>query len=319
MTHSLSTGWIGCIAAMRFPAAARGDAKNLISAFRGSLDATPRAQAMIAASFAKSLALALTVVLAIGLPNVAAAQPASFQGLGFLPDGSSGSWATGISSDGTVVVGYGAATGSSEYEAFSWTAGTMTGLGYLSGASQSRAWATNSNGTVIVGDSEPANSSTNGFIWSNGTMTAVSNPACAKGEILLGVNASATGPGSSVIAGQTGSSGCGPGIAVEWINQTWIDMFPNPISPCTTTSSGESYGVSADGSSVVGAVGYCYMSGQSIQASTGAFVYNNNSGSGTVIGPSGGVSSIAYAASSNGSVVVGTTDSSPGSPYQYAF
>jgi uncharacterized membrane protein len=155
MTLRLSTDWIGFIATMSFPAAARGDAKILIFAFHGSLDAKPRSQATIATSLTKSLALALMITsLAIGAPTIATAQTVSFQGLGVLPGGS-GSWATGVSGNGngTVAVGYGDATGSPQ-EAFSWKGGTITGLGFLPGYTQSHASGVNSDGTVIVGTTE---------------------------------------------------------------------------------------------------------------------------------------------------------------------
>ncbi len=269
---------------------------------------------------AKSLRLALiALALAIVSPIVATAQTVSFQGLGFLPGTSpSGSWATAISSGGSVVVGYDDYSGGLA-EAFSWTAGTMTPLGFPGGTTQSRALGANSNGSVIVGYS----SGSVGFpvIWVNGTPTILpqsTNPNAGNapcGAVVYGVDANATALGSSVIAGQDATPGCGPGVATEWINGSEINIFPNPISICGTTSSGLSYGASGDGSVVVGSVGYCYQVNSSIEVTGTAFIYNNKSGSPTFIDPptaSSPLNSTAYAANSDGTVVVGTIDA-PGS------
>jgi probable HAF family extracellular repeat protein len=71
----------------------------------------------------------------------------SFSGLGFLIGGSF-SQAQAVNADGTVVVGFGNATGIPQ-EAFRWTqAGGMVGLGFLSpGASISQALGVNADGS----------------------------------------------------------------------------------------------------------------------------------------------------------------------------
>jgi probable HAF family extracellular repeat protein len=90
-------------------------------------------------------------------------------GLGFLPGAPIGSnefsTATGISADGSVIVGQSfVGVGA---EAFRWTQATgMTGLGFLPGASQfvSSATGVSRNGQFIVGNSYSANGS-EAFLW----------------------------------------------------------------------------------------------------------------------------------------------------------
>ncbi len=124
---------------------------------RWRLAAKPRSAATIAAALTRSLQIALFIaVFAIGTPIIAASPAATpkatFEALGFLPDSTnSGSWATGVSSDGTVVVGYGNVGSTSNTEGFSWKSGKMKTLGFQKGDTNSKAYSTNSNGTVIVG------------------------------------------------------------------------------------------------------------------------------------------------------------------------
>jgi len=78
-------------------------------------------------------------------------------GLGVLPADAGATYAqsraTDVSADGTVAVGFSVGHGTNSYaEAFRWTrSGGMTGLGLLSGGQDSRAYAVNANGSVIVG------------------------------------------------------------------------------------------------------------------------------------------------------------------------
>jgi probable HAF family extracellular repeat protein len=76
-------------------------------------------------------------------------------GLGHLPDGVF-SGATGVSADGTVIVGYSESGSESAYEAFRWTeAGDMQGLGDLPGGGfYSDAAAISADGTTIIGYSD---------------------------------------------------------------------------------------------------------------------------------------------------------------------
>lgn len=90
---------------------------------------------------------------------------ASFQGLGHLPGGA-GSFATGISGDGSDVVGFGDRT-ESPLRAFRWTPESgMQDIGTLGGGATARA--VSFDGTWIVGQSHGA-SGQRGFRWSSGT------------------------------------------------------------------------------------------------------------------------------------------------------
>lgn len=75
-------------------------------------------------------------------------------GLGSVPAGTACSGG-GISSDGSVVVGFSGPYGSggSGCQAWRWTtqSGTMTGLGYLPGGSWSRGYSVSADGSVVVG------------------------------------------------------------------------------------------------------------------------------------------------------------------------
>lgn len=93
----------------------------------------------------KSVALMAVAILTIATYGSAA----TFQGLGYLPNGTSASYAEAISVDGKVVVGSSwAAPGSMESQPFRWTASDgMTTLAEIGG------WASaiSSDGSVIVG------------------------------------------------------------------------------------------------------------------------------------------------------------------------
>jgi uncharacterized membrane protein len=96
-----------------------------------------------------SVALAILATIA---PSKSLAQ--SITVFNYVPgvDVSLGS-ATGISADGSTVVGYNASSLSSPFEAFRWTqASGVVGLGFASGfANNNFAMAVNSDGTVVVG------------------------------------------------------------------------------------------------------------------------------------------------------------------------
>ncbi len=88
----------------------------------------------------------------------------TLMGLGDLPGGSISSSASGVSADGSVVVGNSNST--SGTEAFRWTSGGgMVGLGDLAGGSfSSQADGVSADGSVVVGDSSGA-SGNEAFVW----------------------------------------------------------------------------------------------------------------------------------------------------------
>jgi len=115
--------------------------------------------------------LANCISLGIGLGAIGVSLPAQaafFQGLGFLPgDGINfNSRATGVSADGSVVVGFSFSANGTE--AFRWTQGTgIVGLGDLSGGGFfSIATGVSGDGSVVVGIGNAGNSSSGrAFIW----------------------------------------------------------------------------------------------------------------------------------------------------------
>ena len=105
------------------------------------------------------------VPLALGLgATLASAQGFSFQGLGHLHDRIRESAAYGVSTDGSVIVGWG--TSGSGTEAFRWTdASGWVGLGDLPGGTfYSIAWAVSADGSVVVGSSR-TDLGDEAFVW----------------------------------------------------------------------------------------------------------------------------------------------------------
>mgnify|MGYP006193284809 CR=1 FL=1 len=118
----------------------------------------------------KILANCISLGIGLGAIGVAfQAQAASFQGLGGLP-GSFSSSATGVSADGSVVVGSSTRTPMWTTEAFRWTQATgMVGLGDLPGGSfYSDANGVSADGSVVVGISNIGNGS-EAFRWTQAT------------------------------------------------------------------------------------------------------------------------------------------------------
>lgn len=268
----------------------------------------PRAKRSVAKIFVQALAsVALTlVVLAAGASGADAftARLPFFQGL--IVPGDQGSFATGISADGQVVIG--GPDGGSCGGAVSWIPNAVGGfslveLGFPGGGSCSFANGANSNGSVFAGIGNNAGVNAP-VIWVNGTSTLLpqnynccGNPLPPCGAGVLGANADAVGLTNSVLVGADGSGqpGCGPGIPVEWVNGTEVPLFG--WSP---SGSGEARAVSADGSVVVGRIGVSCSSGSCSEA------FHWTSGGTTILGDLGGGSSEAYATNADGSVVVGT-------------
>jgi probable HAF family extracellular repeat protein len=86
-------------------------------------------------------------------------------GLGLLPNAVR-SFAYGVSTDGSTIVGY------SDAQAFRWTSGSgMVGLGFLPGGSQSQGSAVSADGSVVVGFAavDPQSVIAQAFRWTPGT------------------------------------------------------------------------------------------------------------------------------------------------------
>lgn len=162
---------------------------------------------------------------------------------------SSASNATGVSSDGSVVVGQ------STFDmvgvnnrAFRWTqAGGMVDLGTLPGGNDSRAAAVNSDGTVVVGSSNATGtgSNTHAFRWTQaGGMVSLGTLAGGTHSYARGVNSD-----GSVVVGGANIGGAGSDTAAfRWTQSTGMVN----LGFLGAGNFSQANAVSGDGSVVVG-------------------------------------------------------------------
>ncbi|TBW32916.1 autotransporter domain-containing protein [Siculibacillus lacustris] len=204
--------------------------------------------------------------------------------------------ATGVSADGSVVVGYSSDRRSGDLarlpktHAFRWSGGVMTDLGSLGAAN--RATAVSADGAVVIGGISFADGSSDPFRWVGGTMTDLGRLGWARG------GASLVSADGSVVVGWLSSQIYPrfvdvPEHAFRWTGGTMTDLgtLGGSISYAT--------GLSHDGSITVGA---SRLSGD---GATHAVRWV-----GTTIqdlGTLGGLDSRAAAVSADGSVVVGAS------------
>jgi probable HAF family extracellular repeat protein len=173
------------------------------------------------------------------------AQAASLIPVGFVPFQQSVS-VNGVSADGSVVTGYFLSGGPTE--AVSWTAGTLTVLGFLpspyNGASQGTA--ANSNGSIVAGYSGPYARPDEAFRWVGGTMTGLGFLGGGNSSAAYGISAD-----GSVVVGIATSTAFGDGQAFSWANGTMTSLVCPEINNAQIDQCGAT-AVSADGSVVVG-------------------------------------------------------------------
>lgn len=217
------------------------------------------------------------------------------EGLGYLPGGGwDYSYAGGVSADGSTIVG--SSSSADGYQAFRWSGGSMTGLGFLTqGDSSSYAAAASADGSVIVGQSGDQ-----AFRWTAGGGMVGLGDLPGGDEFSTAAGVSADG---SVVVG-LGHSGLGSQEAYRWTDGGGMVGLGN-LEGLPLNS--EALGVSADGQVVVG---------QSMSPS-GREAFRWTSGGGMVgLGDlsGGGFESYALASSADGSFIVGYC--SPG-PDQY--
>ena len=220
---------------------------------------------------------ATCLVLTLTLRAPARAEAISFQALDFRP------FAT--SADGSVVVGDDQSTG--DYEAVRWTRDTgMVRLGFLGSdvPHRSHARGVSADGSVVVGNDYAAPGFKEAFRWTEATgMVGLGvfpgGDGFPAGEGFGSRAEDASADGSVVV----GASGDGQGNyrAFRWTAQTGMVS----LGTLPEDSYSQAYGVSADGSVVVG---------QSFRW--------------TADGGMVGLDMCATAVSADGSVVVGTTD-----------
>ncbi len=170
--------------------------------------------------------------------------------LGYYLPGGRDSSATGVSADGSVIVG--TSSSASGEQAFRWTAGSgMVGLGHLPGDTNSVANGVSADGLVIVGSSSSASGS-QAFRWTAGSgMIGLGHLSGTTNNSAAGVSVD-----GSVIVGTSGILD-GNGIddtrkAFRWTAGT--GMVGLGYLPGDTVSSATA--VSGDGSIVVGNSGY---------------------------------------------------------------
>lgn len=230
---------------------------------------------------------AWSLVLLLLLPGLAGA--GSFIPLGNLPGGSINSSASGISADGSVVVGVSGSD--SGYQAFRWTSdGGMVGLGYPAGGSASSASAISADGNVVVGTGSD-NSRNYAFRWtsSDGMITLPDQLSSNSGSGARGISAN-----GNIIVGFTGSE------AAAWYDGLEVDGLGHLPGGLPRGSGANA--VSADGSTVVGK-STSFASPEDWKGE--AFVWNESTG---MIGlgflPEDNVS-VSYGVSADGSTVVG--------------
>ncbi|MHC4657220.1 MAG: hypothetical protein ACYS91_19715, partial [Planctomycetota bacterium] len=236
------------------------------------------------------------LILLLGTAGASFAAPASFLGLGDLPGGIFHSWPYGVSSDGSVVVGY--SRSASGNEAFRWTSDPcMVGLGDLAGGIfESEASDVSADGSVVVGDSSSALGN-EAFRWTQaGGMVGLGDlTGGGFWSVALGVSSD----GSVVVGWGSSSSG---GEAFRWTSGGGMVGLGDLAGGSFDSSAREA---SADGSVVVGAS----------ESASGYEAFRWTSGGGMVgLGDlaGGDFFSTAWGVSADGSVVVGWSSSASG-------
>jgi probable HAF family extracellular repeat protein len=177
--------------------------------------------------------------------DFATAEPASFMGLGDIPGGVFGSFATDVSADGSVVVGKGN-IGVNSSEAFRWTASTgMIGLGNVPSPVSSFSVATgvSANGQSVSGvGSEIIQSKAAKWIAGSG-MIDLGSPTP-----LQSARAEAISGDGQVIVGAHDLGGVDAGYALRWSQGQGYTL----LSPLPTGSKSNAFDVTGDGSVIVG-------------------------------------------------------------------
>jgi len=192
----------------------------------------------------------LVVLLSVSATSVAFAG-AGLTPLGDLPGGPVESYASGVSGDGSVVVGRSSHSFSGE-QAFRWTSGGgMVGLGDLPGAGfVSRAYGVSADGSIIVGWGASA-SGQEAFRWTSaGGMVGLGYPP---GEPLVEPFSTATGVSGdgSVVVGVGSFDYRYSDEAFRWTSSSGMGGLGYLPAPFFGRAA---YGVSRDGSVVVGVI-----------------------------------------------------------------
>jgi probable HAF family extracellular repeat protein len=277
-------------------------------------------KALLAAVLAVPLLAAGAVTAAASPAPAAVTAVPSFAGLGPMPiDYGGGTYANGLSGDGSTVVGYAWIDGANT-RPFRWTAaGGYQDLGNLGAdSSNGRAYDASFDGSVVVGQTSSTSGIT-GFRWSGGAgmqalpmwqALATSND----GAVAAGMNLRWTAPGTVEPLGFLGGNNYTSAYGVSGDGQTVVgfsETSPNRYAHAfrwtpaagiqdlgvTNGTESDAWGVSANGALVYGEA----------RDSAGfwrAYRWTASLGM-RDLGTLGGPMSTAHAASADGSVIVG--------------
>ncbi len=222
-------------------------------------------------------------------------------GIGDLPDGATQANAQDVSADGRVVVGY--ASSAAGVEAFRWTeAGGMVGLDDLPGGGfESWAQSVSADGSVVIGFGSSGTGSTRreAFRWTQADgMVGLGRLAGYAESGAVGVSSD-----GSVFAGNSVGPSSSDHEAMVWTEASgWTGLGSYP----GWTGGAQAYGISADGSVVVGRVP-TPSGNQAMRWSAGSgFLALGDLAGGT---PD---ASTAYATTPDGGVIVGSALTSEG-------
>jgi len=239
---------------------------------------------------------------------VSGAQAAEFIPLGDLEGGGFGSRASGLSSDGSVVVGR--THGSTSSEAFRWTAETgMVVLDWIPGGWYHEVSGVSADGSAVIGygrSVDKGNFEASRWTSDQGTIGLGSiHNAIISGEATAGSADGSVVVGHSIAPGAAPGQGSNHTEAFRWTSAGGMKGLGD--LPGYSLSQSIASGVSADGSVVVG------RGNLNVDNFNEAFRWTEAGG---MVGlgdlPGGGFRSAAYGISGNGSVVVGGSESNLG-------
>jgi len=298
---SLHRGALAAAIALAFSGGAEAQANG---AFQGLGFLGTGSSSIAAAVSADGSVVVGTDNLLSGLTSIRAFRWTSGGGMADLGTlGGTFSNAFGVSADGSVVVGLSVLAGDAggHFHAFRWTSGGgMADLGTL-GGTQSKANGASADGSVVVGFSRLAGNVVNhAFRWTSGGGMADLGSLGGTESIAHGVSAN-----GSVVVGESTLTGDAALHAFRWTNG-------GGMADLGTLGGSDSvaFGVSGDGKVVVGGSN----PGVTLPVIAIAFRWTQATGmqsvpnwlaAGGVSVPSGWEPAIAFAANSNGNVVVG--------------
>lgn len=241
------------------------------------------------------------------------ARAATFQSLSDLTGGDFPGRITGLSADGSTIIGDGGGAHTGQTFVIDRVSGQTTWLDELPGGQgvEGRARAVSGDGRFVVGDTYSFGGA-NGYVydrWSGQTTPIVANPDPGTGYTAQGISAD----GSTVVGGGPlgGLSGY---VVYDTSTEAAAQLDSTSGTPLRLSFLLETIGVSWDGSRVAG------KGPSGGPASTGV-VLDRHTGHGTAIGglPGGNGGSLPLAMSADGSTVVGWSASANGAQEAFVY